>query len=1649
MSKKQLHNRLNSLFSSLNEVADTPTLRASSQGLTVPPGWRWTADQDHRYLSCSAEIACLGFSPQEIIHQPVDEFLLDSSSKEIVKHLFLSEEFPSEAEISIRDASGNWRKARFIIFNAPVNGQSGEWHGVIQLSQDTPSGGALQSPSFSEKAAASPISSSITPPIRPRPSVEAHESRNVLTSALAPRTPAGKLSLKERQVKVIHGKEDHPATIAVPVHVADMGDMLIEVVDETERRTWSEDEQQMVMDVATQLSLALENARLYQAAQQELAERMRAEEVILHRNRDLAMLNQIGQRLTGLTSRDAIFNTLAEMAGQVLDDRNLYICILDQNTHQLSFPVYREYGVNRQIANRPARNGIPEYLMASRSPLLITHQARQRLTELGITDEERIPASLIGIPISMGSHQSGALIIQNFDQENAPQFDEVHLELLSTAAAQAATALENANLFQQMQEALKAIENRERYQAAVARAVATLSELGTQALGDVLRYLGQASQANRVYLLHYNESSQSWQLVEDWTSPLVAYLFDRSKIHQVNHEIFSSLIPNLRIDGWALPLSSDQAEKAQRFFSAQNIQSVLILSISGSSTTPDLLLFEQIDQQRQWQRDEINLLRVAADAIANTYIRENLLAQLRANLDETESLYNASNRLAISNDFQEMLAAVINGVKPAEINRGVMLLFDVDAYNKVSRITVQANWYSGHGTPPPPVGVELPKPIYDKPLQNSSQAFYEDIREALMDEAMRQELLRQNVISLCILPMISGKRQIGALLLEGERRHTFTNREKRLLPPLVDQLTIAVENLRLFEQTQTALAETALLYNITSGIAQAQEPEDMVSLVVNNVLPRGADCCFLFLADLNEDGEMTGVEISGFYDSTDKFNLKGARFDIQELPIIRILPEEGLAVSNLDDPVIDRATRLTLERHQIQSVCFVPMRTGGRSIGALAATARVNLAFDPADVRLFRTVANGVAVAIEKQRLLREAQRRALELQTASEIARDTTSTLALDVLLSRMVNLLVQRFGFYHTSIYLVDTQSQFAVIREATEPAGAELKRRGHKVAIGSRSVVGTVVASGQPLILNDVASSDLFVPNSLLPQTRAEIGLPLKVGDRIIGALDIHATTVNAFSKDDVFVLGILADQIAIAIENARAYELSQKAIEDMREVDRVKSQFLANMSHELRTPLNSIIGFSRVILKGIDGPINELQTQDLTAIYNSGQHLLMLINDILDLSKIEAGKMELSFSDVNLLDLINSAMSTAVGLVKDKPIKLLTNLPENLPIVRADAIRVRQVLINFLSNAAKFTEEGSITVEAHQQFSPDGKPEIMVTVADTGPGIAPEDQSKLFLPFSQVDDSPTRKTGGTGLGLSICRSLIELHGGRIGLLSSEVGKGSTFFFTLPLPITESTPMASMINEGYVVLAIDDDLQVIHLYERYLQPQGYQIVPHTNPRTAVDRAKEVKPFAITLDIMMPEMDGWQVMKALKNDPETRNIPIVICSILEEEEKGFNLGAADYLVKPFLSEDLLNALNRLNFTGEIKNILVIDDDPEDLRLAQKMIEANDRFHVQLAQGGEAGWESIQQNVPDAIILDLFMPDLNGFDLLAKLRSEELYQNIPVIILTGADLTPEQHKELEDFGHGLYSKGFLREKELLNSLESALRQFRSKRKVS
>ena len=617
------------------------------------------------------------------------------------------------------------------------------------------------------------------------------------------------------------------------------------------------------------------------------------------------------------------------------------------------------------------------------------------------------------------------------------------------------------------------------------------------------------------------------------------------------------------------------------------------------------------------------------------------------------------------------------------------------------------------------------------------------------------------------------------------------------------------------------------------------------------------------------------------------------------------------------------------------------------------------------------------------------------------------------------------ERFGYYHASIYLLDESQGAAIISESTGEAGEELKRTKHSIPIGDTSVIGQVSLTGEPLVLNDLTLKDaarFYESNPLLPETNSEVGVPLKIGQRVIGALHVQSTLPNAFSEDDVAVLQTLSDQIAVAVDNARSYELAQTAVEEIREAERLKSQFLANMSHELRTPLNSIIGFSRVILKGIDGPINDLQEQDLTAIYNSGQHLLGLINDVLDLSKIEANKMDLAFEEnVNLAEIIKGVMSTTIGLVKGKPIKLTHEVDPDLPLLYVDPLKIRQVLLNLLANAAKFTEEGTIRIKATQKIGSGNQREVVVSVIDSGPGIAPEDQKKLFQPFSQVDGSMTRKKGGSGLGLSICHHLVRLHGGRIGL-QSKLGKGSMFYFTLPIRIaddevpiedemlissqpelpdlekqikkiqekritgqlptldspeldqdqeskpkgaTEKPPQTSQPiesaesltktndllaqdasgsmqsietepNSGVpsFVLTIEKDPKIIDLYRRYLSDSSYSVVALTELDQSVAVARGIQPIAITLDVGMtyqkegsPEemksdtgefrkITGWQILEALKNDPSTKNIPVLICSMVGEKEKAFEMGAAGHLLKPILQDDLVQAIKRVSNT-------------------------------------------------------------------------------------------------------------------------------------
>ena len=1149
--------------------------------------------------------------------------------------------------------------------------------------------------------------------------------------------------------------------------------------------------------------------------------------------------------------------------------------------------------------------------------------------------------------------------------------------LVKQVADQLSLALENARLFQETQ-------RRAREMTALAEVAREIS--ATLELQQVMERI--ANQA----LLILDAAISAVYVPDSDNLSLFAITSQNLKIDEIKSDslkVGEGILGNIALNKVAEivnNISDDSDAITIMGIDHHPYEHLMAAPILSQDQLNGLLAVWRVGENGQFSKKELEFLASLAQQASIAVENARLFEETTRRSEELTSLNEIISAASQTMDMKTILETVLKKVlEISGFDGGIITIFNETRRKLESGVRVGLP-----GTPPddPAEGLDgsLCERVYNSGLSMAIQDLGTQAPEGI--NVIRE--VEAGLHGYLGIPIASKGRVLGTLCIFRYKNEPILENTRELINTIGGQLGFTIENARLFEESRKfrlgleRSADAVFMTDIEGTIVYANPSfENIYGFSINEVI--GANPRIL------KSGVIPQEQYKHFWETLlNKGTVSGEI--VNKRKDGQLIPVEGT-----NSPILDES---------------------GNILGFLA-------------------IHSDITQRKENEEALK---RRNEYLAASAEIGRLVTSTLDLDAIFTRSVNLVVERFGFYHASIFIIEETGINAVLQESTGTTGKKLKEQKHSLAVGSNSTVGKASSTGEVVVINNTERDPLHKPNPLLPETKAEVAIPLRVGNRTIGILDIQSTEVEAFTEDDIAILQLLADQIAVGIDNARSYNIAQQAVEEMREVDRLKSQFLANMSHELRTPLNSIIGFARVILKGIDGPTTELQQQDLTAIFNSGQHLLGLINDILDLSRIEAGKMELTFDEVNITDLISSVMSTAVGLVKDKPIQLRSEIAEDLPLVRADAMRIRQVLINFLSNAAKFTDEGEIIVKACTEKSDRGQSAVMVSVIDSGPGIADEDQDKLFQPFSQVDASLTRKVGGSGLGLSICNHLIQMHNGQIGVHSAP-GKGSTFYFSIP--IVEKRKLEGQASER-IIIAIDDDPQIIRLYERYLQPKGFRVIGLSDPAKASERVKQLKPFAITLDIMMPGYDGWRVLSDLKSSQETRDIPVVVCSIVENEEKGFSLGAADYLVKPILEEDFLASLDRLNGDGSIREVLVIDDDPNDLRLLGKMLTEQGRYKALLAEGGPAGWNAIKSKLPHAIVLDLFMPEMDGFTILEQLRKEDKLRNLPVIVITGADLTSEQQKLLDNLGQRLLQKSSLREKELISSIENALQRIKT-----
>ncbi len=627
-------------------------------------------------------------------------------------------------------------------------------------------------------------------------------------------------------------------------------------------------------------------------------------------------------------------------------------------------------------------------------------------------------------------------------------------------------------------------------------------------------------------------------------------------------------------------------------------------------------------------------------------------------------------------------------------------------------------------------------------------------------------------------PLVVRGETVGELAVAAE---DLDPEQAELVAAVADQLSAHIENLRLSEQTERALAETedharhlARLNELGEEISWANTTDGIMQAVTaktGEIVHSDRISIILLTAtgDYFQTISLSGEANLSF--SETRYPLAGTTAEIA------VKERRVVVITDPDLNTLPEMRRFT--EQGLRSFMNVPLISGGSVIGTLNAASKQPDAYTARDENALSQIASLLAAALDSRRLFEQTQKRAAELETVAQVSTAASTVLEAQTLLQNVVDLTHDSFGLYHAHIYLLDTDGQTLSLAAGAGEVGRRMVAAGRSLSLNrEQSLVARAARTRQAVIVNDVRAEPGFLPHPLLPDTRSEMAVPMLVGDRVLGVFDVQHDQLNYFTDEDVRIQTTLAAQVAVALQNANLFGEQAATVVRLRELDQLKSTFLANMSHELRTPLNSIIGFTDVMLEGLDGPVTTQMDNDLKVIQKNGRHLLELINDVLDMAKIEAGKMNLTLERFDLNEVLEEVLQLISPLAREKALDLRIESGNDLPL-EADRVRLRQVVINLVGNAIKFTDTGGISLRAAQTNG-----HIRLAIRDTGLGITPDKLDTIFEAFNQADTSTTRKAGGTGLGLPISRRLIELHSGRLWAESTGVpGEGSTFLIELP--------------------------------------------------------------------------------------------------------------------------------------------------------------------------------------------------------------------------------------------------------------------------
>ena len=1334
-------------------------------------------------------------------------------------------------------------------------------------------------------------------------------------------------------------------------------------LDKTTVGFYTEEHARLAMTFANQAAIAIENARLYEEA------RRRAEE--------MASLYRLGLATTAVMELDQLLEVIYQQLRQVMNTDTIYIALYEPEREEIRFELFYDRGQRLDKFTRPLEEGgFTSWIIRHRRSLLVKDMEKEEphLAVKSMTIGE--PArSWLGVPLIAREEVVGVLSVQSYEV-NA--FDENSQRFLEAVAAQVSVSIDNARLYE-----------KERRRAA---RLGVLTQVATQitAILDQQEMLRKAVESVRRGLGY---------------SQVAVFLLDEEK-----QELFSAAVDGLYRElikpdyrqpvgvgliGWAahtgeVQLANDTS-KDPHFICIGDYcpGSELCIPIRIGERLLGVLDIEA-EERGAFDDEDVAAMRILADQLAVGLENIRLFQATMRSAEEMRLLYELGVACSAALELEELLSVLAKSARSltrTDISTAIVLdqatgeyIWKVDAEDEKAAQILLAHKPRREG-------------LTSLIIRKGEPLIVPDVTK---DRRVSRDVLRSGIRSLMGVPISLEGKPIGAIFVNSLQPRSFTQKEVQLLSFLANQAAVAVRNAQLYEEIrrfsqeleerveertkelQKALEDLTLerdrvesLYRITRDISTSLDVDRVLAqtlALVNEAVgaPQGAIMLLdhvsgqlIYRAALGRAKPLPrGGKPTPFRPGV---GLAGWVIERRKPAIVEDVSKDPRWVADPDEPEVRKAA------------LAVPLMMGEDVLGALLLFHPQPGYFTEAHLKLVSAAATQVATAInnaELYRLITEQAERLGEMLRQQQIEAGKSQAILNSIA----------------DGVLVLDVQNRVILMNPAAEQI----------LGIRAEDLVDKPLHRIRELgrTEEDKELTLRFYEN--LASKRVEAGGP-PIRFQVEAAGKVIAVTLSPV----VLAGGELPGTVAVLRDITREVE-----------IDRMKDEFISTVSHELRTPMTAIKGYTDLLVMETVGALNETQRRFLNIIKSNADRLSALVSDVLDISRIEAGRIKLNIQPLSIAEIAKEVWEAFRRQAEEKQLAFTLCIPEGLPPVRGDRDRVTQILSNLVANACQYTlPGGKVTVSAALE---DGF--VRVDVSDTGIGIAPEDLPRVFDRFFRADHPLVQEVGGTGLGLSIVKAFVEMLGGRVWV-ESELDKGSTFSFTLPVAVEETPELeelpVSALPPRRKVLVVDDEPHIAELIRRQLEGEGFKVMVTYRGEDAIRLAREEKPDLITLDILLEDMDGFEVLERMKADKAIADIPVIIVSIVAEKEKGFALGAADYVVKPFeearLLESIRNVLRSLD--GEqAKRILVVDDDRDTVTWLLEALKAYG-FQARGAYDGAEALRIAREESPDLILLDLKMPGMDGYEFIRRLRSEESTRHIPIIVVTASPVDKEKDR--------------------------------------